>query len=76
MLSVEQMGAETVLINLKSEELQLHSAKAAQITHVVRLFLIELTKVLVSQILRATMFKVNNHLKHANYFKQCCTVRQ
>lgn len=47
MLSVEQKGAETVAISLKSEELQLHSPQAPQITHVVRLFLIELTKVLI-----------------------------
>lgn len=47
MLSVEQKGAETVLISLKSEELQLHSPQAPQITHMVRLFLIELTKVLI-----------------------------
>ncbi|XP_026771155.3 unconventional myosin-XVB [Pangasianodon hypophthalmus] len=44
MLSVQQKGAETVLISLKSEELQLHSPQAPQITHVVRLFLFELTK--------------------------------
>lgn len=47
MLSVEQKGAETVLISLKSDELQLHSPHAPQITHMVRLFLIELTKVLI-----------------------------
>lgn len=47
MLSVEQKGAEMVLISLKSEELQLHSPQAPQITHMVRLFLIELTKVLI-----------------------------
>lgn len=47
MLSVEQKGAETVVISLKSEELQLRSPQAPQITHVLRLFLIELTKVLI-----------------------------
>lgn len=47
MLSVEQKGAETVLISLKSEELQLHSPQAPQISHVVRVFLTELTKVLI-----------------------------
>ncbi|KAF4084927.1 hypothetical protein AMELA_G00111590 [Ameiurus melas] len=44
MLSVDQKGAETVVISLKSEELQLRSPQAPQITHVLRLFLIELTK--------------------------------
>ncbi|XP_053367677.1 unconventional myosin-XVB isoform X1 [Clarias gariepinus] len=44
MLSVEQKGAESVLISLKSDELQLNSPKAPQITQVVRLFLKELTK--------------------------------
>ncbi|KAK2866562.1 hypothetical protein Q7C36_002618 [Tachysurus vachellii] len=44
MLSVELKDAETVLISLKSEDLQIHSSQAPQITHVVRLFLSELTK--------------------------------
>ncbi|KAK3529081.1 hypothetical protein QTP70_016512 [Hemibagrus guttatus] len=44
MLSVEQKDAETVVIGLKSEELRLQSTQAPQITHVVQLFLIELTK--------------------------------
>ncbi|XP_036428330.1 LOW QUALITY PROTEIN: unconventional myosin-XVB [Colossoma macropomum] len=44
LLSVEQQGAGTVLICLKSEELQLHSPQAPQITAVVHLFLAELTK--------------------------------
>ncbi|XP_046710603.1 LOW QUALITY PROTEIN: unconventional myosin-XVB [Silurus meridionalis] len=43
-LSVEQKGAETVSINLKSDELRLHSPQAPQIARVVRLFLSELTK--------------------------------
>ncbi|XP_076855778.1 unconventional myosin-XVB isoform X2 [Brachyhypopomus gauderio] len=44
LLSVEQKAAGTVLMCLKSEELQLHSPQAPQITHMVRLFLAELTK--------------------------------
>ncbi|XP_072524034.1 unconventional myosin-XVB [Salminus brasiliensis] len=44
LLSVEQQGAGTVLICLKSEELQIHSPQAPQINAVVRLFLTTLTK--------------------------------
>lgn len=44
-LSVEQKDAETVVVGLKSEGLQLRSPQAPQITHVMRLFLSELTKV-------------------------------
>ncbi|KAI4897194.1 hypothetical protein NFI96_014895 [Prochilodus magdalenae] len=44
LLSVEQQGAGTVLLCVKSEELQLHSPQAPQITAVLRLFLRELAK--------------------------------
>jgi len=46
MLSVQQKEAGKVVITISNEELELHSQKASQIAAVIRLFLMELIKVL------------------------------
>lgn len=46
MLSVQQKEARKVVITLSNEELELHSQQAPQIAAVIRLFLMELIKVL------------------------------